>query len=43
MQHALILLGVLIAGMGLSVEAGLLGPLGEQVGHLSATLSIFMV
>ncbi|MST80711.1 EamA-like transporter family protein, partial [Lactobacillus equicursoris] len=25
MQHALILLGVLIAGMGLSVEAGLLG------------------
>ncbi|NYS60424.1 MULTISPECIES: DMT family transporter [Vreelandella] len=43
MQHALILIGVLIAGMGLSVEAGLLGPLGEQVGHLSATLSIFMV
>lgn len=43
MQHALILLGVLIAGMGLSVEAGLLGPLGEQVGHLSATLSIFLV
>ena len=43
MRHALILLGVLIAGMGLSVEAGLLGPLGEQVGHLSATLSIFMV
>jgi|TARA_R110000851_G_C12661364_1_gene521470 transporter family-2 protein len=43
MRHALILLGVLIAGMGLSFEAGLLGPLGEQVGHLSATLSIFMV
>ncbi|MGM0823580.1 MAG: DMT family transporter [Pseudomonadota bacterium] len=43
MQHVLILLGVLIAGMGLSVEAGLLGPLGEQVGHLSATLSIFLV
>ncbi|MCA1772040.1 MAG: DMT family transporter [Halomonas sp.] len=43
MKHALILLGVLVAGMGLSVEAGLLGPLGEQVGHLSATLSIFMV
>ncbi len=38
-----ILLLVLCAGMGLSVEAGLLGPLGEQVGHLSATLSIFMV
>ena len=43
MRHALILLGVLIAGMGLSVEAGLLGPLGQQVGNLSATLSIFMV
>jgi transporter family-2 protein len=43
MQQALILLLVLIAGMGLSVEAGLLGPLGEQVGHLSATLSIFLV
>ena len=43
MRHALILLGVLIAGMGLSFEAGLLGALGEQVGHLSATLSIFMV
>ncbi|GAL15833.1 hypothetical protein JCM19233_6855 [Vibrio astriarenae] len=29
--------------MGLSFEAGLLGPLGEQVGHLWATLSIFGV
>jgi transporter family-2 protein len=29
--------------MGLSVEAGLLGPLGEEVGHLGATLSIFLV
>ena len=43
MQQAIILLMVLVAGMGLSVEAGLLGPLGEQVGHLSATLSIFLV
>ncbi|WP_444935902.1 DMT family transporter [Microbulbifer sp. JMSA004] len=34
---------VVIAGMGLSVEAGLLGPLGMQVGHLWATLSIFGV
>lgn len=34
---------VIVAGMGLSVEAGLLGPLGEQVGHLWATLSIFGV
>ena len=31
---------VILAGMGLSVEAGLLGPLGAQVGHLWATLSI---
>ncbi|MBV7479517.1 DMT family transporter [Pseudomonas sp. PDM31] len=34
---------VILAGMGLSVEAGLLGPLGVQVGHLWATLSIFGV
>ncbi|WP_136253357.1 DMT family transporter [Onishia niordana] len=43
MQQIATLLFVLCAGMGLSVEAGLLGPLGEQVGHLSATLSIFLV
>lgn len=42
MQFLLILI-VIIGGMGLSVEAGLLGPLGEQVGHLWATLSIFGV
>ena len=34
---------VILAGMGLSVEAGLLGTLGAQVGHLWATLSIFGV
>ena len=34
---------VIFAGMGLSVEAGLLGPLGNDVGHLWATLSIFGV
>ncbi len=34
---------VVVAGMGLSFEAGLLGPLGEEVGHLWATLSIFAV
>ncbi|MCL1138569.1 DMT family transporter [Shewanella pneumatophori] len=34
---------IVFAGMGLSFEAGLLGPLGEQVGHLWATLSIFGV
>jgi len=32
---------VILAGMGLSVEAGLLGPLGVQVGHWWATLSTF--
>lgn len=25
---------IVLAGMGLSFEAGLLGPLGEEVGHL---------
>jgi len=34
---------VIAGGMGLSVEAGLLGPLGQQVGDLWATLSIFGV
>ncbi|MGL5290657.1 MAG: DMT family transporter [Vibrionaceae bacterium] len=34
---------IVLAGMGLSFEAGLLGPLGQQVGHLWATLSIFGV
>ena len=34
---------VILAGMGLSLEAGLIGPLGTEVGHLWATLSIFGV
>ena len=34
---------VILAGMGLSVEAGLLGPLGSEVGELWATFSIFGV
>ncbi|MFP8967821.1 DMT family transporter [Pokkaliibacter sp. CJK22405] len=34
---------VVMGGAGLSVEAGLLGPLGEEVGGLWATLSIFGV
>ncbi|KGB00404.1 hypothetical protein DR73_1396 [Enterobacteriaceae bacterium ATCC 29904] len=39
-----LLIGLVIAGgMGLSVEAGLLGPLGQEVGDLWATLSIFSV
>ncbi|WP_277811474.1 DMT family transporter [Chromohalobacter canadensis] len=43
MKTIIILLTVLLAGMGLSMEAGLLGPLGEEIGHFSATLSIFLV
>lgn len=42
MQLIFILL-VITGGMGLSVEAGLLGPLGQQVGDLWATFSIFGV
>ena len=42
MQFILILL-VIAGGMGLSVEAGLLGPLGGKVGDLWATFSIFGV
>lgn len=42
MQLLLILL-VVFGGMGLSVEAGLLGPLGGEVGDLWATFSIFGV
>ncbi|EPO6658647.1 DMT family transporter [Klebsiella aerogenes] len=42
MQFVLILL-VIAGGMGLSVEAGILGPLGGEVGDLWATFSIFGV
>lgn len=42
MQFLLILL-TFMGGMGLSVEAGLLGPLGSKVGELWATFSIFAV
>lgn len=42
MQLVFVLLTIL-GGMGLSVEAGLLGPLGAQVGELCATFSIFGV
>lgn len=34
---------VVLGGAGLSVEAGLLGPLGAEVGELWATFSIFGV
>lgn len=42
MQLVLILM-VIADGMGLSVEAGLLGPLGGEVGDLWATFSVFGV
>jgi transporter family-2 protein len=42
MQLVLILI-VIAGGMGLSVEAGLLGPLGGKVGDLWATFSVFGV
>ncbi len=41
MKQLWILLLVFFAGMGLSIEAGLLGPLGEEIGHIWATLGIF--
>lgn len=40
MQLVLILM-VIAGGMGLSVEAGLLGPLAGEVGDLWATFSVF--
>ena len=42
MQLVLILI-VIAGGMGLSVGAGLLGPLGGEVGDLWATFSVFGV
>ncbi len=42
MQIFLIFL-VIAGGMGLSMEAGILGPLGSEVGDLWATFSIFGV
>lgn len=42
-MHFLLILLVVAGGMGLSVEAGLLGPLGGEVGDLWATFSVFGV
>ena len=42
-MHILILMLAVAGGAGLSVEAGLLGPLGSEVGELWATFSIFAV
>ncbi|ECF7067999.1 TPA: DMT family transporter [Salmonella enterica subsp. enterica serovar Ball] len=42
-MQLILLLIVIAGGMGLSVEAGLLGPLGGEVGNLWATFSVFGV
>ena len=42
-MHLVLILIVVAGGMGLSVEAGLLGPLAGEVGDLWATFSIFGV
>ncbi|APG05513.1 hypothetical protein BJI69_17460 [Luteibacter rhizovicinus DSM 16549] len=43
MKHVWLIPLIVLAGMGLSVEAGLLGPLGTEVGHGWAVLGIFAV
>ena len=43
MKHIGLIPLVVAAGMGLSVEAGLLGPLGVEVGHSWAVVGIFAV
>ncbi|VAE45897.1 Uncharacterized protein conserved in bacteria [Enterobacter hormaechei] len=42
-MHIILIILVIAGGMGLSVEAGLLGPLGAEVGDLWAVFSIFSV
>jgi len=39
-MQLILILFVIAGGMGLSVEAGLLGPLGGEVGDLWATFSV---
>ncbi|WP_296245288.1 MULTISPECIES: DMT family transporter [unclassified Psychrobacter] len=43
MKQVLMLLFVVSGGMALAVEAAFLGPLGESIGRLSASLSIFLI
>lgn len=43
MKQILMLLFVVSGGMALAVEAAFLGPLGETIGQLSASLSIFLI
>lgn len=42
-MNILFVILIIFAGMGLSFEAGILGPLGSQVGKLWATMSIVSV
>lgn len=43
MKQVLMLLFVVSGGMALATEAAFLGPLGENIGRLSASLSIFLI
>lgn len=43
MTQFFMLLLVVTGGMALATEAAFLGPLGEQIGRLSASLSIFLI
>ena len=43
MRQVFILLFVVSGGMALATEAAFLGPLGENIGRLSASLSIFLI
>ena len=42
-MQLILILFTIAGGMGLSVEAGLLGPLGGEIGDLWATFSVFGV
>lgn len=43
MKQILMLLFVVSGGMALATEAAFLGPLGKDIGRLSASLSIFLI
>lgn len=43
MKQVGMLLFVVLGGMALALEAAFLGPLGESIGRLSASLSIFLI
>lgn len=43
MKQLAMLIFVVLGGMALALEAAILGPLGERIGKLSASLSIFLI